>query len=74
MNHLQDLRKQHYNLVVSIRDELHVEVPEKLMTVLQGPRGGEEQQVVVVEMMPRQMQPGFRRRAPGMMGPRGPGG
>ncbi len=73
MNFVNDLRQQHYKLVVSIRDELHAEVPEKLLTVLEGPKGGAEQQFVVVEMMPRQMQPGFRRRGPGMPG-RGPGG
>ena len=38
-NHVEDLRKQHLNLVVSIRDELHVDVPEKLLTVLRGPQG-----------------------------------
>ena len=73
MNYVNDLRQQHYKLVVSIRDELHAEVPEKLLTVLEGPKGGDQQQFVVVEMMPRQMQPGFRRRGPGMPG-RGPGG
>jgi serine protease Do len=72
-NHVQDLRKQHYNLVVSIRDELQVEVPPKLLAILQAPTGGDQQQIIVVEMMPQQMQPGFRRRGPGMMGPRGPG-
>jgi hypothetical protein len=72
-NHVQDLRKQHYNLVVSIRDELQVEVPAKLLAILQAPTGGDQQQMIVVEMMPQQMQPGFRRRGPGMMGPRGPG-
>jgi hypothetical protein len=72
-NHLQDLRKQHYNLVVSIRDELQVEVPAKLLAILQAPTGGDQQQVVIVEMMPQQMQPGFRRRGPGMIGPRAPG-
>src|SRR5262249_51299523 len=45
--HVQDLRKQHYNLVVSIRDELQVEVPAKLLAVLQEPAGGNPQQVVV---------------------------
>ena len=74
MNYVNDLRQQHYKLVVSIRDELHAEVPEKLLTVLEGPKGGDQQQVVVVEMMPRQMQPGFRRRGPGMPGGRGPSG
>ena len=72
-NHVQDLRKQHYNLVVSIRDELQVEVPAKLLAILQEPTGGNQQQVMVVEMMPQQMQPGIRRRGPGMMGPRPPG-
>ena len=72
-NHVQDLRKQHYNLVVSIRDELQVEVNAKLLAILQEPPGGDQQQIVVVEMMPQQMQPGFRRRGPGMMGPRAPG-
>jgi S1-C subfamily serine protease len=70
--HVQDLRKQHYNLVVSIRDELQVEVPAKLLAILQEPTGGNQPQIVVVEMMPQQMQPGFRRRGPGV-GPRGPG-
>jgi serine protease Do len=70
--HVQDLRKQHYNLVVSIRDELQVEVPDKLLAVLQEPAGGNQQQVVVVEMLPRQMQPGQRRFGPGRL-PRGPG-
>ena len=72
LNHVKDLRKQHYNLVISIRDELQVEVPAKLLAVLQEPTGGDQQQVIVVEMMPQQMQPGFRRRGPGA-GPRGPG-
>ena len=44
-NHVQDLRKQHYNLVVSIRDELQVEVPAKLLAILQEPTGGNQQQV-----------------------------
>jgi S1-C subfamily serine protease len=71
-NHVNDLRKQHYNLVVSIRDELQVQVPEKLLAVLQEPATGGQQQIVVVEMMPRQMQPGLRRNRPGSL-PRGPG-
>jgi serine protease Do len=70
--HVQDLRKQHYDLVVAIRDELQVEVPAKLLAVLQEPAGSNQQQVVVVDMMPRQMQPGLRRFGPGRQ-PRGPG-
>ena len=70
-NHVQDLRKQHYNLVVSIRDELQVEVPEpSCWRFFKEPAAGDQQQVVVVEMMPQQMQPGFRRRGPGTLATR----
>ena len=75
---LQSLASQHHSLIVSIRDELKIEVPAKLLAVLQAPAPANQPQVVVVDMMPPQMQPGFRRRGPGMgmgprMGPRGPG-
>jgi len=60
------------NLVVSIRDELQVDVAEKLLAVLKEPLTANQQQVVVTDMMPSQMQPRFRRRGPGTgMGPRG---
>ena len=39
-NHVEDLRKQHLNLVVSIRDELHVDVPEKATDGSTGTSGG----------------------------------
>jgi S1-C subfamily serine protease len=71
-DHIENLRKQHLDLVVSIRDELQVEVADKLLAVLKEPLTSNERQVVVVDMMPPQMQPGFRRRGPGAgMGPRG---
>ena len=82
LSRLQNLASQHHRLIVSIRDELKVEVPAKLLAVLDAPSPGNQQQVVVVEMMPPQMQPGFRRRGrhgpgmgmgPRMIGPRGPG-
>ena len=76
-NHVEDLRKQHLNLVTSIRDELQVEVAEKLLAILKQPLTADQQQVVVVDALPSQMQRGLRRRGPGMgMGPgasRGPG-
>jgi S1-C subfamily serine protease len=76
-NHIEDLRKQHLSLVVAIRDELQVEVAAKVLAVLKEPLTANQQKVVVVETMPSQMQPRFRRPRPGMgMGPRaqmGPG-
>jgi S1-C subfamily serine protease len=67
-NHIDDLRKQHLNLVVAIRDALQVEVAPKLLSVLQEPLTGNQRQVVVVDVMPPQMQPRFRGGAG--MGPR----
>ena len=71
-DHIENLRKQHLSLVVSIRDELQVEISDKLLAVLKEPLTSNQPQVVVVDMMPPQMQPGFRRRGPRAgMGPRG---
>jgi serine protease Do len=68
---IDDLRKQHLSLVTSIRDELQIEVPEKLLTVLKEPLTRNQRQIVVADMMPSQMQPRLRRG--GGIGPRGPG-
>ena len=79
-NHIEELRKQHLNLVMSIKDALQVEVADKLLAVLREPLTANQQQVVVVDMMPPGMQRGFQQRGPGRgmgMGPRGqmgPGG
>jgi hypothetical protein len=71
-NHIEDLRKQHLNLVMSIKDALQVEVPAKLLAMLKQPLTSSQEQVVVVEMMPPGMQRGFGQRGPGRgMGPRG---
>jgi serine protease Do len=78
-NHIEELRKQHLNLVMSIKDALQVEVADKLLAVLKEPLTA-SQQPVVVEMMPPGMQRGFQQRGPGRgtgVGPRGqmgPGG
>ena len=78
--HVDDLRKQHLNLVTAIKDELRVDVDDKLLTVLREPVATSGPPVVVTEMVPFQMQPGLRRgmgpmgpRRVGPQGPMGPG-
>ena len=78
--HVDDLRKQHLNLVTAIKDELRIDVDEKLLTVLREPVATSGPPVVVTEMVPFHMQPGLRRgmgpmgpRRVGPMGPMGPG-
>jgi serine protease Do len=68
---IHNLKAQHLRLIETLRRDLNLEVPPKLLAVLQ-PRAAEAQPPsVVAEFVPFPMQPRFLRPRPGI-GPRGP--